>query len=111
MRPGVLQMLFRGGSARAEADDDLRMGHREDVEPGTKQMLSEGGDVDPLDEDVGEDLIVAAEDIMDCMGDSYIGRAPGPDDSKIEKATKEASRRAKAKILAQALKAFVLMVE
>jgi hypothetical protein len=57
-----------------------------------------GGD----DASVPEGAIAAAEDIMDVLS-SYGPGAPSDSDSKVEKATKEASRRAKAKILAGAL--------
>jgi hypothetical protein len=47
---------------------------------------------------------------MDCLG-SYFGASPSDGDSKVEKATKEASRRARAKILAQALKSFFMQLD
>jgi hypothetical protein len=50
-----------------------------------------------------EGLLVAAEEIMDVLGGSWGSEAPSDSDSKVQKATKAASRRAKAEILAQAL--------
>lgn len=52
-----------------------------------------------------EGLVAAAEDIMDVLN-SYVSSPPSDSDGKVEKATKEAARRAKAEILAQALCAF-----
>jgi hypothetical protein len=48
-------------------------------------------------------LLVAAEEIMDVLGGSWGSESPSDSDSKVQKATKAAARRAKAEILAQAL--------
>ncbi len=52
--------------------------------------------------DVPEGLIAAAEDIMDVLS-SYGPSSVSDSASKVEKATQEAARRAKAKMLASAL--------
>lgn len=72
-----------------------------------KNRGSDASDEDDGDSDSPpEGAIAAAEDIMDVLS-SYSGSPPSDSDSKVEKATKEAARRAKAKILAAALKAFL----
>lgn len=116
IRPGTSRMLFKGGRARAEATEDLRMGRGEETEaePSDRKMLSDGGEAededDELDGEVSEECIIAAEDIMDVLqGGGFYGDRPSDNDTKVEKASKEASRRAKAKILAQVLKSFVLL--
>jgi hypothetical protein len=139
MRPGVLQMLFPGGAAKPMASADLRMGRSEGIRPGTRQMLGRGGraladedlrtgrdrnepdDEQPLalggevDDDLGvdvsDDLVIAAEDIMDALQGGYFGSSPSESDSKVERASKEAAKEARAKILAQALKAFFTICE
>jgi hypothetical protein len=98
--------LFRGGAVRPDGDDDLRY-KRTDAQP-----LADGGEVDGPDLDVSDELVVAAEDVMDCLsGGAFYGDKPRDEDSKMERASKEASRRAKAKVLAQALKSFFLICE
>lgn len=43
IRPGIFQMLFKGGPARQTAGADTRMGRSEGVRPGTGQPLFRGG--------------------------------------------------------------------
>ena len=60
-----------------------------------------------LKEEVSPELVVAAQEVMDVLSDGGYGlSSPGNSDSKVQKATKEAAREAKAKILAAALKNF-----
>jgi hypothetical protein len=111
-RPSSRQSLFAGGKARSLASENLIMGAPGEGSdrPGNLQPLADGGEVGDDGADVGDGLIIAAEDIMDCLG-SYFGASPSDSDSKVEKATKEASRRARAKILAQALKSFFMQLD
>jgi hypothetical protein len=100
---------LRGGEKAARLTNESGEVRREDrFKPrGAEPMMADGGEVDDFeDEDVDEGLIVSAMDIMDCMGNGWDSPAPNDDDNKIQKATKTAARRAKAKILAQALKSF-----
>lgn len=57
-----------------------------------------------------EGLIAAAEDIMDVLG-SYVGGPASDSASKVEKAVRDAERRAKANLLAQALRSFFEIVD
>lgn len=121
------QPLFRGGPARPDGDDDLRMSSRYMASPlfrggdvkrprgdeltdtgDPEQPLADGGEVGP---DVSDELIVAAMDIQDAMGGGGFYDKPRDEDSKVERASKEAARKARAKVLAQALKAFFLICE
>ena len=107
-KPGLFLALSRGGFAadRGFADEDLRGDGG--VHPLARQMLADGGEVD--DVEVSDGLIVAAEDIMDSLN-AYVGGSPSESDSKVERASKEAARRAKAKILAQSLKSFFMLCD
>jgi len=110
IRPGTKQMLFKGGSAhRALATEDLRLGRHEDIEPGTYEMLYEGGEADEYEEDgeVSDELIMLAEDLCDAFSGYGMGLRSSDDDSKVEAAIKDAGHRAKGKIIAQILKAFI----
>lgn len=65
---------------------------------------------DDLGIDVSEEEIEAAVDVADALRDSYMPQV-SENDSKIERASKEASKRAKAEILAKTLKAFFLLCD
>lgn len=108
IRPSTRQMLSRGG--RALAGEDLRTG-RDHNDPDDDEMLSDGGEVedDDLDVEVSDELIIAAEDVADALQGGYFGASPSESDSKVERASKEAAKRARAKILAQSLKSFFLI--
>lgn len=103
MARSTLAMLFKGGMPGG--DDGRR--------PTNAQGLARGGEVDDeLDgPEVSDEEIIAAEDIMDSLQSGYFGGSPSESDSKVERASKEAAKRARAKILAQALKAFCLIVD
>lgn len=60
--------------------------------------------------DVTDNEIMAAEDVADALRDSYMPQT-NENDSAVERASKEASRRAKAEILAKTLKAFWLICD
>lgn len=109
-RPSTLQMLFGGGQT---ADKGLRSWRDQGPGPREDQMLARGGEVedDDLGVEVSDELIIAAEDIMDSLQGGYFGSSPSDSDSKVEKASKEAAKRARAKILAQSLKSFFMICE
>lgn len=109
LKPGMGKALFAGGAVRSLAREDLRMDHEgEDADkPHNLEMLSDGGEAG----ECSEECLAAAEDIMDVLGGGFYGDRPSDSDNKVERASKEASRRAKAKMLADALKAFFLAVD
>lgn len=114
VRPATTRMLFRGGPARAVATQDLRVGHdgESSIMPGEMEMLSAGGDVGE-DAGLSDELIMAAEDVGDAFkaySNSW-GDRPDENDSRVERESKEASKRVKAEILAQALKTFFLLCD
>lgn len=114
-KPGEGRMLFAGGKLRSLATEDLRMGAKGEGQdqPQNMKMLADGGEVDDDDQggdggSVSDAEIVAAEDIMDCLSGGFgYGSSPSDSDSKMEKASKEAARKARAQVFAQALKAFL----
>lgn len=119
-RPAEGKMLFAGGKARSLATEDLRMGAKGEGsdKPQNLKMLADGGEVDDGDDgqddggSVSDAEIVAAEDIMDCLSGGFgYGSSPSDNDSKMEKASKEAARKARAQVFAQALKAFLSIAQ
>lgn len=98
-KPSTLQMLFGGGKA-GKVESQLR--GRADAELEID---------DDMGVDVSDELIIAAEDIMDSLQSGYFGSSPSDSDSKVEKASKEAAKRARAKILAQSLKSFFMICD
>lgn len=54
----------------------------------------------------GDGLLFAAQDILDVMSTGY-SPSISESDNPVERASKEAARRAKAKMLAEALKSFI----
>lgn len=75
-----------------------------------KHKMDDGEDGDEMEADVSDEEIIAAEDVMDALS-GYYGPSMSDSDSKVEKAAKEAAKRARAKVLAQALKAFLLLAD
>ena len=97
VKPSVLALMRGGPTERASA---------------AGQMLAKGGAVEEEEGlgEVSEGMIAAAEEIIEITAGGW--NSPSrDDDSKVEKAAKDAAKRAKAKMLAEALKAFFLMVD
>lgn len=83
---------------------------REKGEKETPLAKAQESDIDTAT--VGPAEISAALDIMDVLnGGGYMSGPASESDSKVEKATREAARKAKAEMLAKALKAFFLIVD
>ena len=95
---------------------DLLHGGPKERSSAAGRMLAKGGVVDDEEveesaEEIPEALIACAAEIMEILGSGGFISISRDDDSRVEKAGKEASKKAKAKILAEALKAFFLMVD
>src|SRR5262249_1003772 len=106
--PKYEKMLFRGGPAKALATDDLRMGREDDL-PRTGEMLSDGGEAGDGTSEISGAAIAACEDLIDALGGGFgYGATPSEDDTKVEREVKTASREARARVVAEALKALFL---
>jgi len=117
IRPRTGQMLFKGGPSRAVGAGDYRTGRDGGVEPDDEEMLSEGGEAEEGEAEEGEgdlteEQLTCAEDMLESMGGfGYGDKISEEHDSEPEKAGKRASRRAKAEMFGQALKAFLLSMD
>lgn len=58
-----------------------------------------------------EELISAAEDIMDVLDGGAYAPSPSEADSRVQRESKEAARRAKANVLAEVLHNFFMMCD
>jgi hypothetical protein len=89
------------------AKDAPMFGDKKDVSTIVAKFAPDAPETEPEDgAEVSEGLLAAAEDMIDVLRDCY-SPSPGENASKVEKATAEAVRSTKAKMLARALGSFL----
>lgn len=117
IRPRTMAMLFAGGKTRSLAREDIRMGAPGEGsdKPQNLKMLADGGEADDEDYEgdeiqVSDALVMATQDFLDCLT-GYYGPSVSESDSKVERASKDAARKARAEIAAKAFKAMVMLAD